>query len=581
MAAETAPAPAPPRAGGRHARPPPAPAAAGSRWSRADTLLLGTLLAVTAATRLRWASTSLYTVDSVLFALGTEDYDVLRLQPHPPGYPVYVALGWLARHVWTEANTAFVMVNLGFSLLAVAATYALARAWGPRSAATVAAGLFTVAPAFAFNGAVALSYTAEAAASAGIAWLAWRCWQAPTSARLAALGAAWGIAVGIRQSLFLFLAPLVAAALLDAGARWPGARQLGRRCLLAGAPAAAAAAAWFLPMVHLTGGYGAWRRATALQGSEVVFADAVWVRGLAALVEHAQRMRHFLQWEVAWLLPLLAVAAAVLLVRPLWTPRPRLLPPHASVLAAVWLLPCTLFYLLVFNGWDLGPLGYILTLLPGVYVLAAIVLVAAGRQAVRWLLPTLRPAAAVGLALLLAVPAAGLHAESRRLVASEAHAHDRWTEAWSALPQAFPPEETAILVWHSWAHVKWYFPEYLAWTYFPSYRVEGQTDWALFFAMHGRRDEQPFIEKYAAGPGQPEHPVPGHVRQVVVFDFQLAGEGAERRLRPEVDVREAWLPNGWRVLHFAPVEGFGTIEAHFTPDALGAAATPTAGPSPA
>ncbi len=36
--------------------------------------------------------------DSVNFALGVGDFDLWRHQPHPPGYPVYIALGWLFSH---------------------------------------------------------------------------------------------------------------------------------------------------------------------------------------------------------------------------------------------------------------------------------------------------------------------------------------------------------------------------------------------------------------------------------------------------------------------------------------------------
>src|SRR5688572_23405767 len=36
---------------------------------------------------------SLEDIDSINFALGLRDFDVTRHQPHPPGSPVYIALG--------------------------------------------------------------------------------------------------------------------------------------------------------------------------------------------------------------------------------------------------------------------------------------------------------------------------------------------------------------------------------------------------------------------------------------------------------------------------------------------------------
>ena len=37
--------------------------------------------------------------DSVQFALGVGDFNLWRHQPHPPGYPLYVAAGWLGQHL--------------------------------------------------------------------------------------------------------------------------------------------------------------------------------------------------------------------------------------------------------------------------------------------------------------------------------------------------------------------------------------------------------------------------------------------------------------------------------------------------
>src|SRR5213079_2382876 len=42
---------------------------------------------------------SLEDIDSVNFALGVEHFDVAKHRPHPPGYPVYIALGKVATAV--------------------------------------------------------------------------------------------------------------------------------------------------------------------------------------------------------------------------------------------------------------------------------------------------------------------------------------------------------------------------------------------------------------------------------------------------------------------------------------------------
>lgn len=53
----------------------------------------GALALVFLAAHLPTLARTLEDIDSVNFALGVRDFDVARHQPHPPGYPVYIALG--------------------------------------------------------------------------------------------------------------------------------------------------------------------------------------------------------------------------------------------------------------------------------------------------------------------------------------------------------------------------------------------------------------------------------------------------------------------------------------------------------
>ncbi len=38
--------------------------------------------------------------DSVLFALGVRDFNLWKDQPHPPGYPLFIFLGWIGQKVF-------------------------------------------------------------------------------------------------------------------------------------------------------------------------------------------------------------------------------------------------------------------------------------------------------------------------------------------------------------------------------------------------------------------------------------------------------------------------------------------------
>ena len=72
--------------------------APGSRGAmpRADWALALAIAGLTLATRWPYRVRLLPTWDAVQFALALERYDVVRHQPHPPGYILYVALGRLA-----------------------------------------------------------------------------------------------------------------------------------------------------------------------------------------------------------------------------------------------------------------------------------------------------------------------------------------------------------------------------------------------------------------------------------------------------------------------------------------------------
>jgi hypothetical protein len=45
------------------------------------------------AAHLPFLPPTLEDLDSISFAMGVRDFDIARHQPHPPGYPVYIALG--------------------------------------------------------------------------------------------------------------------------------------------------------------------------------------------------------------------------------------------------------------------------------------------------------------------------------------------------------------------------------------------------------------------------------------------------------------------------------------------------------
>jgi hypothetical protein len=93
-----------------------APVGRGSRaWRAAAVLALVFLLG-----HLPFLASTLEDVDSVNFALGLRDFDPGRHRPHPPGYPIYMALGKAANLVLSESRALAVWGALFGALAAFA-----------------------------------------------------------------------------------------------------------------------------------------------------------------------------------------------------------------------------------------------------------------------------------------------------------------------------------------------------------------------------------------------------------------------------------------------------------------------------
>jgi hypothetical protein len=81
--------------------------------------LCSVIAAVYAAAHLSFLAPSLEDIDSINFALGLRDFDVARHQPHPPGYPIYTALGRASLFVIDAAAPALDRVRADALALAV------------------------------------------------------------------------------------------------------------------------------------------------------------------------------------------------------------------------------------------------------------------------------------------------------------------------------------------------------------------------------------------------------------------------------------------------------------------------------
>src|SRR6266851_3215534 len=206
------------------------------------------LACAVAISRFAFRSHDLYDLDSVNFALAMERFDPRVHQPHPPGYFLYICLGRLLNSILHDANLALVILSIAASCGVIIVIYKTALDWfGPREA-RFASILFLFSPLGWFHGIVALTYSVEAFFSALLGYLCWRM-NCGNVALIAPAGVILGISAGIRPSSLLFLGPLYLFSLRNA--------ELNRK-LVGVAVLVLTLAAWLLPMIWASGGFGAY-----------------------------------------------------------------------------------------------------------------------------------------------------------------------------------------------------------------------------------------------------------------------------------------------------------------------------------
>jgi hypothetical protein len=258
--------------------------------------VLGALALIFALAHLPFLPDSLEDIDSVNFALGVRDFDVAAHRPHPPGYPVYIALGKAAAAIAgvgaDAAPSAIEARALGvLSLIAgVCAIVLLHRVFaclahdGPGAALNVpalaATAITVTCPLFWYLAVRPMSDLpglAFALASQACLMLAfWR--QRPgadgdrrlppeamaASGRMIVAGAFLAaVAIGVRSQTMWLTLPLLLVVLFDRVGRGVAGALLG-----GGVMFAAGGLLWGIPLLIASGGLNAYLAALGTQAGE-------------------------------------------------------------------------------------------------------------------------------------------------------------------------------------------------------------------------------------------------------------------------------------------------------------------------
>ena len=329
-------------------------------------LLAGGAAVAALLTRAPFLARHLWDHDSVQLALAVERFDLAAHQPHPPGYPLYVALLQLLRHIGVEPLAGMLALSVLAAVVGASAMAALAHrlAGGGEAGehtALLASALYVFNPLLWFYGELPLVYAVEGGLTVGVAWAVAGMGQ--SRSRFVLAWVLLALAGGLRPSTLVLLSPLL---VWGGVSTWRRGRL--RPGLFAGGALAGAAAvlAWLVPLLVAAGGLGAYRRISGAHfGALLPQTSVLYGAGFEALGHNAFLV---IKWAAQGLVPGgLALLVLWLLAPGAVLPGGRRLGSRAGFLAA-WALPPMAFFAL----FHITRAGYTLVHLPALLTALAV-----------------------------------------------------------------------------------------------------------------------------------------------------------------------------------------------------------------
>jgi Dolichyl-phosphate-mannose-protein mannosyltransferase len=275
-----------------------------------NLLLIAGALAVL-LTRIVYLPISLEDIDSMNFDLGVHDFNPVEHRPHPPGFPVFIALAKLVHPFFDNHAAGLGAVSAICSALVFPLVYVLAQYLIGRSGALLATALLIFNPLFWLNSVRPMSdVTGFAAVLAALCLLVYGGSQQSTHSRSLALWIAGavmaGLAIGVRiQNALMLLPILILGSLTRRHFLRPTAASLAVSCAL-----------WIVPTIIESGGVTPfWSQLRLLLSvawpSEPLVSALTWQRAGQSAADVL-----ILPWGEVWMAcgVLLSAAAGVILM---------------------------------------------------------------------------------------------------------------------------------------------------------------------------------------------------------------------------------------------------------------------------
>jgi len=320
-------------------------------------LLLSILIVIT---RIPFVSKYLYEWDSVNYALGFENFNILNHQPHPPGYILYIGLGKVLNMLFNDPNNTMIFISILFSILTATLIYFLAKEMFSRKIAIIASLLLVFNPLFWYYGEIATIYPSEAFFATLIAFLSYGVFKGKEKYFYPS-ALALGLAMGFRQDLIAFMFPLWMFCLFYKNRNpW---RFL--KALLVLIPSILV---WFIPTIILSGGYEQYSQASSIL-YKMCFPRSSLLFG-SSLVNKLSALGAYFSWTGLGLtfigIFIIALFNKYRGIGPIHLFRLNIKNPKV-IFVTLWILPASLVYILV----HIAKPGYILVFVPVLSIILA------------------------------------------------------------------------------------------------------------------------------------------------------------------------------------------------------------------
>jgi hypothetical protein len=224
-------------------------------FQRRDWLAAVVLFALSLAIRLPFRSHVAYHWDSAQFALAIEHYDVSLSLPHRPGYFLFIMLGRIVNIFFGDPHTSLMALNMVSGAALVALGYLLGAALFGRDCGWVTGSILATSPLCWFQSEVVFSTLLDSVLVTATVLVCWRAIRRGGGwAWVIGMGTMLALEAGVRLQTTPMLCPVWLYTFWKIPSpRW---RKFAVGVLMSGV----LCAAWFIPMVHSSGGLGVYLR---------------------------------------------------------------------------------------------------------------------------------------------------------------------------------------------------------------------------------------------------------------------------------------------------------------------------------